>query len=142
MGSMTTARQTLTLIVLILTLFASPRLALAGACPHAPAPRLKADAAAVVSRNIVRLNLRALPAVDTGVVGLLSPGARLTIISGPSCNGGYNWWRVETSFGARGWVAEGAWEAYYVIPEREAERPVDPFEWSCPAHLPLRCYLP
>jgi hypothetical protein len=39
------------------------------------------------------------------------------VISGPSCNGGYNWWRVELTLGGtRGWVAEASWMQYFVMP--------------------------
>jgi hypothetical protein len=94
---------------------------------------------AVVAPGIDRLNLRALPAVSTGIQARLYSGAPLTILSGPSCNGAFNWWRVETTTGQRGWVAEGTWEAYWVIPADEWEHPVDPYEWTCPPQAPRVC---
>ena len=140
---MTNNRRIITLIVLILTICATPNSTRADACPNGPAARLRPGLAVIISPRINRLNLRALPAVDTGIVALLSPRTPMTVLSGPSCNGGYNWWRVELASGVRGWVAEGTWDDYFVIPAREAEHPADPFEWTCPAWLPAkRCRVP
>ena len=85
-------------------------------CPDAPLPRLKIGEVGEVAPDIDRLNLRALPAVGTGEVRLLYSGNQFEVIGGPSCNGGYSWWRVELSTGETGWVAEGAWDAYYLRP--------------------------
>jgi uncharacterized protein YgiM (DUF1202 family) len=126
------------LILLVLASVAKP--VFADACLHAPAPRLSAGIDAVISRGAGRLNLRALPALDTGINVQLYAGNRVTVLGGPSCNGLYNWWRVETQNGARGWVAEGTWEAYFVIPFEEYEAPPTPFEWAClRAFDPLYC---
>lgn len=122
-------KRTLTLILLILTLYASP--SFADACSNAPAPRLRVGMQAVIAENIGPLNLRALPAVSTGVEVQLYSGNRLTILSGPSCNGHYNWWRVETANGRRGWVAEGTWQTYWVVPQYDFERRIAPLDWSC-----------
>ncbi len=97
---------------------------------------------AVVAKGVRRLNLRALPAVDTGVQRLLNGGVTLTVLTGPSCNGGYNWWRVETAKGERGWVAEGDWEAYFVVPASDGAHTVSPVDWSCPRLARWRCQLP
>jgi len=116
---------------------------LATACPLAPRPHLHVGQQAVVAPGVDVLNLRALPARDTGVSGRLYAGTTLTVIGGSSCNGGYTWWRVETSGGARGWVAEGTWEGYWVVPLADADQPVDPVEWSCGVGIgSRRCWLP
>jgi hypothetical protein len=133
------------LIVLILGFSTSANsISAAGACPHAPRPRLSIGATAVVGNGTRRLNLRALPAVDTGVEKLLNAGSTLTVLTGPSCNGGYNWWRVETAKGDRGWVAEGDWEAYFVVPVSDGAQVISPVDWSCPrlSLSPWRCQLP
>jgi hypothetical protein len=135
------------LIVLILALianltptFASPS---ADRCLNAPLPRLRVGIEAVVMPGIGRLNLRALPAVDTGIELQLYEGNRVTVIAGPSCNGMYNWWRVETANGRRGWVAEGTWETYYVVPARDEGRTPDPVEFTCGRRFASsHCYLP
>jgi hypothetical protein len=86
---------------------------------------------AVVSPNIDRLNLRALPAVGTGVVDSLRSGQTVTVISGPSCNSNYNWWRVELESGDRGWVAEGTWDEFFVVPLTDPLVLPNPFDWTC-----------
>jgi len=133
------------LILLILSLFASTSLAAPDAvpCPLAPRSRLHIGDSAVIAQGVNGLNMRALPARDTGVIALLNAGSTLTVIGGSSCNGGYQWWRVEAITGARGWVAEGTWEGYWVIPIEERERTVDPVEWSCGVGIgSRRCILP
>ncbi|MDZ4763997.1 MAG: SH3 domain-containing protein [Chloroflexota bacterium] len=116
-----------------------------GACPTAPAPRLRIGMAVVVSPDVGTLNLRALPARDTGVVTRLYADTPLTVIGGRSCNGVYGWWRVETAGGQRGWVAEGDWDLYYLIPARDliTGHTPTPFEWSCESVRDVRrCPLP
>lgn len=127
-------KRILLLIVLVLGVVAKPVFGahpLASACLHAPAPRLAVGEMVVVSAAAGRLNLRSLPAVDTGVENQVYAGNQLTVIGGPSCNGLYTWWRVETANGSRGWVAEGTWEHYYVVPLADAEDPPTPFEGAC-----------
>lgn len=120
-------RQLTLLILLLLSGFAYP--AFAKDCPAAPRTRLWIGAPVVV--NVGQVNLRALPAVSTGIRQTLYRGNALTVIDGPSCNGFYQWWRVETGGGRRGWVAEGDWEVYYLTPARDSQRIPTPLEWSC-----------
>lgn len=124
-------RRLVLLILLFLAVYANPAFAgaLASACPHAPPPRLSVDADAVVVAD--GLSLRALPSASTGLDAKLYHGNTLKVISGPSCNGLYTWWRVETSRGLRGWVAEGTWADYYVVPAAEADDPPTPFDAAC-----------
>jgi hypothetical protein len=131
-----------TLLLLIATICASPNPVRAEACANAPRARLSAAMAAVVAPGIAGLNLRALPVVEAGIVARLYQGMALIVISGPSCNGGINWWRVEVDGGTRGWVAEGTWLRYYIIPADEADNPRDPLFVSCPPFAPRRCPLP
>ena len=140
-------KRNISLIVLILVLYASPNLgvlrAAADPCPNAPAPRLYIGMEAAVAPNVGPLNMRALPAVSTGVEVQLYSGNRLIVLSGPSCNGHYNWWRVESRNGSRGWVAEGTWQRYWVVPVRDGERIIDPVEWTCGAPFATRrCVVP
>jgi hypothetical protein len=86
-------------------------------CANGPPSLVAVGDMAVVAPGIDRLNLRLLPAVGTGVAGLLYSGYPLEVIGGPSCNGGLTWWRVQAAGGARGWVAEGTWTAYYLLPD-------------------------
>jgi hypothetical protein len=85
-------------------------------CPNAPLPRLSVGERGTVAPGIDRLRLRALPAVGTGEVQLLYAGNQFEIIAGPSCNGGFVWWRVSVDNGGSGWVAEGTWTEYYLQP--------------------------
>lgn len=117
------------LILLILSGVAKPTFA--DACLHAPAPRLSIGSEAVIAEGVGPVNMRALPAVDTGIRVQLYGGHKLTVIGGPSCNGLYTWWRVENANGNRGWIAEGTWGRYFVIPLEDAEAPPTPFEGSC-----------
>lgn len=121
------------LIVLILAGYAKPTFA--DTCIGAPPPRLAEGGEAVVIAG--RLNLRALPVVEAGVVTQLYQNNHVTVISEASCNGGYRWWRVESANGSRGWVAEGAWDQYYVVPVDDAEQPPTPFDVMC-----LRTFAP
>lgn len=135
------------LILLILSVFASILPVDAGMssapCPLAPRSRLHIGDAALVADGVQGLNLRALPARDTRVVVLLNAGTPLTVLDGSSCNGGYNWWRVETYNGYRGWVAEGTWQGYWIVPTGDADRAVSPLEWTCGVGLgSRRCPLP
>lgn len=115
------------LIVLILAGYAKP--AFADGCMGAPPQRLAEGGEAVVITG--RLNLRALPVVEAGVVTQLYQNNRVRVMAGPSCNGGYTWWRVESGNGSRGWVAEGMWDQYYLVPVEDAEAPPTPFDVMC-----------
>ena len=134
----------LSLILLCLVVLANIHLAHADpaleSCPLAPSARLRVGMTAVVYAD--GLNLRALPAVDTGINAQLYNGNVLTVIGGSSCNGHYRWWRVETVNGRRGWIAEGTWETFYVIPQARQDVPVPtPLEWSCLPQFRVRlCY--
>ena len=108
-----------TLIIVLLYVPASAQPAL---CPDAPLPRLAEGQQAEVV--VDRLRLRALPAVGTGEVRLLNAGTRVGVMAGPSCNGGYAWWRVELENGTTGWAAEGTWESYYLRPVSDAPLPI------------------
>jgi hypothetical protein len=136
-------RSSITLLILLfLSGFAYP--AFAKDCPSAPRTRLWVGAQVVVS--VGQVNMRALPAVSTGIRQPLYQGNALTILDGPSCNSRYHWWRVETAGGQRGWVAEGDWEVYYLVPARDIERGrriPTPLEWSCLPRFDNRpCPLP
>ncbi len=100
-------------ILLLLTVWQPGNAAL---CPDAPLPRLSVGDRAEVAPDIDRLRLRALPAVGTGEVRLLYTGNQFDVLAGPSCNGGYTWWRVVLDDETSGWVAEGTWEEYYLRP--------------------------
>jgi uncharacterized protein YgiM (DUF1202 family) len=135
-------KRLILLILFFLSVLAYP--AFAEDCPTASRSRLWVGAQVAV--NVGQVNMRALPAVSTGIRQTLYQGSALTVIDGPSCNGIYNWWRVETNGGQRGWVAEGDWDVYYLVPARDLERErriPTPLEWSCLPEFDNRpCPLP
>ena len=104
------------MIMFSMMLFAQPAQTQTKLCPDAPLPRLAVGMRAEVAPAIDRLRLRFLPAVGTGEVGLLYSNNQFEVLDGPSCNGGYSWWRVELDSGVRGWLAEGNWQTYFVRP--------------------------
>lgn len=109
------------LLIFILLLAGLP--AAAEACPSAPLTRLLPTIEGVVAPGVQGLNLRALPAIGAGTVLTLNSGTRFTVISGPSCNSGYNWWRVTVigTGGTTGWIAEADWMRYFVQPDTGVE---------------------
>jgi hypothetical protein len=134
------------LMALIVSVFAVIPAVQPGGCPQAPDPRLRPGMAAVVAPGLWGLNLRALPAVSTGVRAQIGAGQRMTVLTGPACNGAYQWWQVELPNGVRGWVAEGAWTGAYLVPATADGQPralISPLEWSCPGwRSARRCPLP
>lgn len=60
-------------------------------------------------------NMRHIPAVDGDLLGQIPVGGMFDISAGPTCNDGYNWWRV-TYEGITGWTAEGG-DDYWLQPE-------------------------
>lgn len=133
-------------IMLLFALFASlltftPIHAAAVNCYDAPAPRLRVGMTAVIAPGVDRLNLRSFPAVSTGIEAQLYSGTEVIVVAGPSCNGHYQWWRVELPGGRRGWVAEGTWEQWYVVPAAQADNPVTPLEWTCPPFSTRECFV-
>jgi hypothetical protein len=110
-------------------------------CPLAPFTRLYPAGVAVVAPGIRQLNLRALPALTTGIERQLAQGAALTLIGGPVCNNAFVWWRVELADGARGWAAEANWRLFFLAPVH-ASSTLTPLDWSCQARPPRICPLP
>lgn len=140
-------KRILFLILPFIVLYASPNLgrvqAFGEPCSNAPVPRLHEGIEAIVAPNVGPLNMRALPAVSTGIEVQLYSGTALVVLSGPSCNGDYNWWRVEAQNGSRGWVAEGEWDRYWIVSLQDVESPVDPLQWTCLSRFALRgCLQP
>jgi hypothetical protein len=86
-----------------------------GACPGAPAPRLKVGSVARPSQ--VFSSLRA--GLDSNVVLkvlLKSAGDTFTVTAGPVCGAGpHNWYQVNYK-GTSGWVTEGQGSIYWVEP--------------------------
>ena len=60
-------------------------------------------------------NQPGLNASGSTVIGNLSQGAIFTVLNGPVCRDGYNWWQV-TASGLTGWTAEGEAGVYWIDP--------------------------
>ncbi len=109
------------LLIFILLLNGHP--ATADTCHGAPPTRLQEGLEGEVTPGLIGLHLRALPAIGAGTVLSLNSGTRFEVISGPSCNSGFNWWRVTVvgTGGTSGWIAEADWSQYFVRPFAEGE---------------------
>ena len=86
-----------------------------GACPGAPAPRLRIGGTGQVAQ--VYSSLRA--GLDSDVILKVMYRANndtFTVVNGPFCGfGPYNWWQVQ-HMGVTGWVTEGTDGVYWVEP--------------------------
>ena len=58
--------------------------------------------------DVASLNLRSGPGLDAQVLQQLSSGTWLMLVDGPEPRDGYDWYAVETSNGASGWVIGAA----------------------------------
>ena len=59
------------------------------------------------------VNVRNIPSLSGAVVNYYVDAVVLTIVEGPVCANGYNWWRVQGS-GNPGWVIEGRPGRYFL----------------------------
>ncbi|MBN1964540.1 MAG: SH3 domain-containing protein, partial [Anaerolineae bacterium] len=99
-----TPRATLTLIPTVDT-----------TCLTAPMPRLQVGD---VGEVVTAVRLRLLPSAGAGYERTLNPGTTFIVLEGPSCNGGYHWYRVELPTNSiSGWVAEGVPDEYWLQPQ-------------------------
>ncbi len=79
-------------------------------------PQLSPGMQAVLSPGLAN-RMRAAASLQAEVIGTVQPGEVLTILEGPVCAGGYNWYYAQGA-GLAGWTAEGVggdyWLLYYV----------------------------
>jgi hypothetical protein len=77
------------------------------------------------------VNVRSLPSLSGAVVNYYTEEVLLTVVEGPVCANGYNWWRV-AGVGEPGWVIEGRPGRYFLtfVPT--------PTDSVCYTPLPLR----
>jgi len=62
-------------------------------------------------------NVRRLPNDHATIIGKIDPGEQIDILDGPSCQGGYVWWKIRSlSSGLTGWSAEGDQSNYWLLP--------------------------
>lgn len=60
-------------------------------------------------------NLRAQPSMSATVLGQMPGGSTFSVLAGPTCANGLNWWQVSYN-GAVGWTAEGRNAEYWIEP--------------------------
>jgi len=65
--------------------------------------------------------LRTEPGTDGSVMTCVDPGVTMRVIDGPVCDDGWLWWRVVTSDGPRGWMAEGDGYSFWVDAGTDSE---------------------
>jgi eukaryotic-like serine/threonine-protein kinase len=62
-------------------------------------------------------NVRRQPNDHAAITGNIDPGEQMDILDGPSCQGGYVWWKIRSlSSGLAGWTAEGDQSNYWLLP--------------------------
>lgn len=83
-------------------------------CAGAPAPRLRAGGSGQVTPGLPN-KVRSAPASSAPQVGSIPGEGVFTVLSGPTCADGYNWWQVLYE-GIVGWTAEGGAAEYWVAP--------------------------
>lgn len=66
-------------------------------------------------------NLRAAPARNADLIGMIDGGGLFTVLAGAECDptSGINWWQVDYA-GQTGWTAEGDSQNYFVEPVNPA----------------------
>ena len=103
----------------------------AQACPLAP--RLDVPGAALVVSGVA-LRGRYGPTTGNPVVGAFQPQTQLSVLQGPICNNGYNWYRVRGGDGdLEAWVAEGGNGSYW-LSRIVVEPPADEVDESAIHH--------
>lgn len=88
-------------------------------CGGAPSPHLSVGSYAYVSNNPpVNNRVREGPGLNYTQVGSILNGHSMKVLSGPQCNDGYYWWKVQATRNANvvGWTAEGDSSSYWLVP--------------------------
>lgn len=74
------------------------------------------DQAAVSTSPNLPNRVRIDPGLTTEIIGKISPGEKIKILDGPTCNNGV-WWKVQSQkTGLLGWTLEGDNENYWLVP--------------------------
>jgi hypothetical protein len=83
-------------------------------CDGAPAPLLLVGAMGHVSNEGAN-NMRNAASTNGDLITQIPSGAEFTVLEGPICADGFNWWRVDFD-GIIGWTAEGQGDDYWLEP--------------------------
>jgi hypothetical protein len=88
-------------------------------CPGAPPQRIVVGERASVCTKSDRVRVRESPGVFGEELTRLEPGTTFRVVKGPRCADNWSWWRIRTSDGIVGWVAEGGDEKdpYFICPK-------------------------
>jgi hypothetical protein len=82
-----------------------------------PVSRLSlGDQAQVAKVDGSNTRLRSQPGFSQSIVGKVPEGTSLTILDGPECVDGNNWWYVRTKNGLEGWMTEAQNGVYLIEP--------------------------
>lgn len=84
------------------------------ACPGAPPLRLAVGGQGRITSGLPN-RVRAEPALGATVVGQLDGDTVFTVLGGPVCADGFNWWSISGA-GVTGWTASGNLAEYWVLP--------------------------
>ena len=87
-------------------------------CPSAYPSQLHVGMRASLSFHPPKSNnVRRQPNDHATVIGKIEPGEQMDILDGPSCQGGYVWWKIRSlSSGLSGWTSEGDQSNYWLLP--------------------------
>ncbi|MBX3049658.1 MAG: SH3 domain-containing protein [Anaerolineales bacterium] len=87
-------------------------------CPGAPPQRLEVNEDAKVCTKKDRVILRSGPGSYNSELTRLEPKSIVWVLDGPSCANNWSWWKVRTSWGLVGWMAEGgdSKDDYFLCP--------------------------
>lgn len=88
-------------------------------CPTAPVPRLVVGERGRVLSGQSN-NLRDQAGLSGTKIGQIPGDQEFTVLDGPLCQDGFNWWRVDYN-GLQGWMVEGQENTYWTIPITLAE---------------------
>jgi len=98
--------------------FASTGIDQSGACPGAPALRMTVGKDGSVCTKEDSMAVRKEPNRLGEMVIRLTPGTIFTVIGGPECSNNWSWWKIQTTNGTTGWIAEGGddTDPYFICP--------------------------
>lgn len=83
-------------------------------CAGAPVPQLEVGGYGQVTEGDAN-NVRDIASRDGTKIGEIPALASFSVLEGPVCADGFNWWRVDYD-GLVGWTVEGAGTDYFVLP--------------------------
>ena len=74
------------------------------------------DLARVARVNGTNMRIRSRPGFSESILNKVPEGTALTIMEGPECVDGNNWWYIRTNNGLEGWMTESQNGIYWLEP--------------------------